>query len=334
MDANFDKQMRQVIFLLAIILLAGLIIGQLAYFVSSFLGSVAMYALLRTPHRYLRRKGWSNTLATSTLMVATLLAFALILGGFSALVYSSASNFDVQIFKVELNNLGDWIFDRWGYNIFSQDVVQKGLGHIGKIVPSIVSTAGSAMTNLIMMLFVLYFMLQDSEPMERGLSEYLPFDPDTNRQLKAEGNNMILANAVGVPLIMVLQILSAGVGYWLFNAGNPVIWGILTGFVGLIPVAGTAIMWLPLAINLMLGGSVGNGVALIIYGALVVANMERVVQLTFLRKKANLYPLVTIFGVILGLQIFGFWGVIFGPLLLSTFFFSVKVYKKEYEKNN
>jgi predicted PurR-regulated permease PerM len=331
MDAKFDKQLRQTIFLLAIILLAGFIVGELKYFFSSFLGAIAMYALLRQPHRYLRRRGWGNTLATSTLMVVAVLAFALILGGFSALVYSTASNFDVQILKMELHNLGDWILSQWGYNIFSQDVVQKGLEQIGKIVPSIVSTAGSAFANLIMMLFVLYFMLQDSEQMERGLNEYLPFDTDTNRQLKAEGNNMILANAVGVPLIMLLQLLSAGIGYWLFNAGNPVIWGILTGFVGLIPVAGTAIMWLPLAINLILGGSVWNGIALIIYGALVVANMERVVQLTFLRKKAHLYPLVTIFGVVLGLQIFGFWGVIFGPLLLSSFFFFVKVYKKECE---
>ncbi|GHT01219.1 AI-2E family transporter [Bacteroidia bacterium] len=330
MDAQFEKQLRRIFFLSGLILMACLIIGELAYFVSSILGAVTMYALLRKPRYYLIRKGWSNTLTTSFLLAATVLSFVLVLGGLSVLVYSTVSNFEAQSIKLELHHLGDWVLDEWNYNIFSQDVVQKGLGLIGKIVPSIISTTGSTLTNLIMMIFVLYFMLQDSDAMERGLNTYLPFDSATNQQLKAEGKNMILANAVGVPLIMVGQMVSAGIGYWLFQAGDPIIWGIISGFVGLIPIAGTAIVWAPLAINLMLGDHFWAGIALIVYGVLVITNIDRLVQMTFLKKKAHVHALVTIFGVILGMQIFGFWGVIFGPLLLSTFLFLVKVYKREY----
>ncbi|MDR0834203.1 MAG: AI-2E family transporter [Candidatus Symbiothrix sp.] len=330
MDAKFDKHLRQIFFLLAIIFLACLIIGELAYFASSVLSAITVYAVLRKPHRHLVQKGWSKGLVSSLLLIATIVFFALVLGGLSILIYSKATSFDVQSLKVELHHLGDWIFNKWGYNIFSQDVVEKGLEQIGKIVPSIVSTTGSALTNLVMMLFVLYFMFQGADEMEHGLNEYLPFDPDTNRELKAEGNNMILANAVGVPLIMFGQMVTSGIGFWVFQAGDPVIWGIISGFVGLIPIGGTLLVWAPLGINLMLGGHIWEGTALLVYGLLVISNVDRLVQMTFLKKKAHVHALVTIFGVILGMKIFGFWGVIFGPLLLATFFFLVKVYKREY----
>jgi len=144
---------------------------------------------------------------------------------------------------------------------------------------------------------------------------------------------MVVSNAVGIPLIMIGQGLTAALGYWLFGAGDPIIWGILTGVFGLIPIIGTAGIWLPLSINLLLGGNIWQGIVLLIYGAGIIASIDNLFRMIFMKKYANVHPLITIFGIIVGMNLFGFWGIIFGPLILSGFLLLIKIYKDEFLSN-
>ena len=107
----------------------------------------------------------------------------------------------------------------------------------------------------------------------------------------------------------------------------------MTSFFGLIPVVGTAGVWLPLSVNLLIGGHIWQGLILIIYGALIISSVDNVVRMVFLKKQANVHPLITLFGVILGMSLFGFWEIVFGPLIISGFFLLVKIYKIEFLPN-
>jgi predicted PurR-regulated permease PerM len=125
----------------------------------------------------------------------------------------------------------------------------------------------------------------------------------------------------------------AALAYWFTGAGDPIVWGLLTGFFGLIPVIGTAGIWLPLAINLLIGDHVWQCVVLIIWGVCVVSTIDNVFRMVFLKKYANVHPLVALFGVILGVNLFGFWGIIFGPLVISGFLLLIKIFHKEFLTN-
>ncbi len=166
--------------------------------------------------------------------------------------------------------------------------------------------------------------------MEKGLEDHLPLSHDSISLLKHETQNMVVSNAIGIPIIMIGQGLIAALGYWALGIGNALVWGVLTGLCGLIPVVGTAIVWLPLAINSFVAGDVWTGVFLILHGSLIISSVDNVSRMFFMKKYADVHPLITIFGIILGMNLFGFWGIIFGPLVISVFLILLKIYRNEF----
>ncbi len=303
---------------------------ELNYFISSLLGAFTLYMLLRSSQKKLESKGWGKTLTTSFLLILTVLIVFVIGGALIGTIYTKLKNFHPQIIIDNINHLHEVILDKTGYNIFSKNVADNAIQSITQMLPNLFSVTGSIITNALMMIFVLFFMLQSSEEMESEIENNLPLSIDSISLLKHETQNMVVSNAIGIPLIIIGQGLVSALGYWILNAGDPFVWGVLTGIFGLVPVIGTAGVWLPLAINLMISGEVWMGVILIIYGILIISSIDNVIRMVFLKKYANVHPLVTIFGIILGMNLFGFWGIIFGPLVISGFMLSIKIYKNEF----
>ena len=115
-----------------------------------------------------------------------------------------------------------------------------------------------------------------------------------------------------------------------------ILWGLLTCVATVIPVVGTSVIWIPLAFYMALAGRWLDAIGLVAYGVIVVAQLDNFIRFLLQKRLANIHPLITIFGVIVGLSIFGFMGIIFGPLLRSLFILFVNIFKKEYldTKNN
>jgi predicted PurR-regulated permease PerM len=137
---------------------------------------------------------------------------------------------------------------------------------------------------------------------------------------------------VGIPAICVVQGLCGFLCYWIAGIKEPGFWGVITGFTALIPVVGTGLVWVPAAVYLLIIGHSWQGVFVIVYGALILGSMDNVVRFVLAKKMADVHPIVTVLGVILGLQYFGFLGLIFGPLLISYFIILLRIYYVEYQK--
>ena len=90
------------------------------------------------------------------------------------------------------------------------------------------------------------------------------------------------------------------------------------------------IVWIPLSIALFVGGDVVNGVGLLIYGTFIIGGVDNVARFLLQKKLADIHPLITVFGVLIGIPMFGFWGVIFGPLILSLFILFFNMYRHEF----
>jgi Predicted permease len=327
---QFNERLKQVLFILVLAFLLYLIVTNLTYFASSFLGGFTLYMILRKPHQYLANKWKNTTVATTFLMFASFIVLAGIGTGIFYLFYGKLRHFHPQGIINGIYNIQDAIQNRFGYDIFSEDVINKALNAMGNILPGIISTTGNVFANLVMMMFVLFFMLQGSTSFVRMMEKAIPLSKDSINLLKQETNSMIIGNAIGIPLIMVCQGVVAAFGYWIFGAGDPLLWGVLTGVFGLLPIIGTGGVWVPLAINLLIGGNIWQGIALLIYGVLAISYVDNFVRMAFMKKMANVHPLITLFGIILGMNIFGFWGIIFGPLIISSFILLFKIYRKEF----
>jgi predicted PurR-regulated permease PerM len=93
---------------------------------------------------------------------------------------------------------------------------------------------------------------------------------------------------------------------------------------------GAALAYVPLAIIFFANGANWQGIAMLIFGFAIIGTVDNVLRFTLLRKLGDVHPLTTVFGVIIGLNLFGFIGLIFGPLLISLFILLLKIYSSEF----
>jgi predicted PurR-regulated permease PerM len=166
--------------------------------------------------------------------------------------------------------------------------------------------------------------------MEKWLNKFIPFKQENINRLAAETRTMVTANAIGIPVISIIQGIVATIGYWIFGVHEIALWGFLTGVFAFFPIIGTMVIWAPLVIYLYAVGLNWQATGLMIYSFAVTGNVDYLTRLTLMRRMADVHPLITVIGVIVGLGLFGFVGIIFGPLLLSYIIVLVKIYMNEF----
>lgn len=306
---------------------------ELIPFIGGLLGAATIYVLLRRQMHYLTQcRKWRRSLAATVLLVEAILCFlvpiSLIVWMFVAKIQHIA--LEPQSIIDPFRHVAELIRDRTGYDILQPSNINYLISLIPKVGQWVLRSIFSFGINIIVLMFVLYFMLIGGYRMEDYFRDLLPFNHSTSRSVMREVHMIVRSNAIGIPLLAVVQGIVAFVGYLVFNAPSPLFWGVLTCFATIIPIFGTALVWLPLAGYMALTGDWGPAIGLLLYGGLVVTHVDNVVRFIMQKKMADTHPLVTIFGVFIGLSLFGFMGVIFGPLMLEMFVFCVNIFKKKY----
>ena len=323
---------RQLLFLAVLIAIGLIIFHQLAFFVGSFLGAVTLYVVLRPLFFNLTEKrGWKPGITSFLLVVG----MSLVVLGLGYLIFeviaSEISSLDTSRLMKSINTLPNRINHWLGYQVITSNLWSQSAAYLTRFFSSILNTTYSFAANIFMMMVILFFMLFHARSMEQKLFSYLPFSGNSLGMIQDEFQNMIYSNAIGIPVVMISQALAAALVYWAVGLNNVVFWAFLTALCGLLPMVGTVIVSLPLGIYLLVGGDIWQGIVVIACGLLIIANVDNLCRIVMMQKIANTHPLIVIFGVILGIPLFGFWGIIFGPLLLSSFLLLIKIYYLEYD---
>lgn len=327
-----EKYWRYSLFVL-IVGLGATIFIELVPFLGGLLGAATIYVLLRGQMWYLsERRHWRRSLAASLLLAESVVLFLIPISlvVWMLVVRIQDITADPQSILTPLKHAADLIDRRTGYDLWQEDNLRTWLGYLPRVGQWIVGSIVDFAFNMIVLLFVLYFMLIGGGRMEDYVREMLPFNRSTGRRVMREIHMIVRSNAIGIPLLAIVQGIVAYVGYLIFGAPSPLFWGVATCFATIIPIVGTGLVWLPLAAYMALDGRWGAALGLCLYGMLVVTHVDNVVRFVMQKKLADTHPLVTIFGVVIGLSLFGFMGVIFGPLMLAMFVFCVDIFKRHY----
>lgn len=335
MPSTFNNRLRQIILLLVIILLAILLLNQLFIFLPGFLGAITLYILLRDSFYYLTiKKRWKKTGTAVLFILGSLVVIALPLYFSIRLISSELS--------VILNNpteliadakiVGQKIFDVTGIQLMNEQNILTFQKQAAAIIPSLLNSSAAILSNFAVMFFLMYFLLVNGREVERFLDRFIPLKEENIDMLSQETKNMIRANAIGIPVLAIIQGIIATIGYWIFGVKDFGLWGFLTGVFSMVPIVGSAVIWAPLTAYLFAIDKTGHAVGLLVYAVVLISNIDYVIRLTLLRKFMDVHPLITVFGVIVGLGLFGFWGVIFGPLLISYFIILIRIYMNEFGK--
>lgn len=332
MTSFHEKYWRYSLFTLIIV--AGIVILlELRPYMGGVLGAATIYVLLRRQlytltHRY----GWRRSIAASLLMTEAVLCFLVPLSLVAWLVVAKVQIVvqDPSMVEQPLLRLAEIIHTHTGYNVWQESNISTLVRALPQWGQWALGAIADFSVNIIVLLFVLYFMLIGGRRMEDYVARVLPFDALLTPHIMHEMLLVVRSNAIGLPILALAQGFVGYLGYWLFGAPSALFWGVVTCFASVIPVVGTALVWLPLALYLAMTGHWASGAGLFAFGCVVITQVDNVVRSLLQKKMADLHPMITIFGVIVGLSLFGFMGVIFGPLLLAMFSLCVDIFKQIY----
>ncbi|KAA6348943.1 hypothetical protein EZS27_003654 [termite gut metagenome] len=321
--------------LIAIVVCVGLIvIVKLGAFLGGLLGAITMYIMLRKSMHYLTGvRRMKSGLAAFILLLGFILC---VLVPLSLIIWMlidrmDDANLNLQTTIGFIKQFANLLEEKTGYNIFDVENLSSSAVMLSKIGQYIMNGIMTFFVNIFVMIFVLYFMLISGKRMEAYIYALLPFSETNKKEVLSEIYLLVRSNAIGIPLQALIQGLIATFGYYIFDVPVPFIFGLLTCFATVIPIVGTAIVWIPLVIYMGLNsGWTTHTAGLFAYAALVLMPVDNLIRFILQKKMADTHPLVTFFGVIIGLSLFGFMGIIFGPLLLSILFLCINIFKKEY----
>ena len=331
--ANFNNRIRQVLLIVILVALAFLLAKELYIFLPGFLGAVTLYILSREWYMYLtEKKKWNKNLSA----LIFLLGFVIIIGLPAYLTVNLMTpkinllfNNQQEVIK-GIKSVSEQLKEWTGQDLLTDNNIQELQKRFANFIPAFLNSTAVILGNLGLMLFVFFFMLKNARQMEKSLGDFIPLRDDNINILAAETKNMVKANAIGIPLISLVQGVFAMIGYMIFGVNDYVLWGFMTGVFAFFPIVGTMIIWVPLVVYLFSTGDTVHGIGLLIYSLLITGNVDYLARITLMRKLGDVHPLVTVLGVIVGLNLFGFWGFIFGPLLVSYFLLLYKIYTSEF----
>ncbi len=331
--ANFNNRIRQIILLIIILLIAFLIVKELYGLLPGFLGAITFYIIGRNAFfNLVEQKKWKKGLTA----MMFILGFVVIIG--IPLYYAVRlvtpkigaifSHSDELMAGVKA--FSERVSAFTGMELMSNENIAAIQSNLTSFIPTFLNSSANILINLLVMIFVLYFMLTSGKQMEKGIHSFLPLSEKSIDELGKETVHMVRANAVGIPLISIIQGITAMIGYWIFGLKDWGMWGFLTGIFAFFPIVGTMLIWLPLDIYLYSQGLNWQATGLLIYSLVVTGNIDYLARITLMKKIGDVHPLITIFGVIVGLKLFGFMGFIFGPLIFSYLIILIRIYTSEF----
>lgn len=300
-------------------------------FMNGILGGFTLYLLLRNFTFWLQTKikpalaVWLVTICITLFILIPLSLFAWALVG-----QVSQMHFDTEAIIRPAWRVIDFIKDKTGFDLLSEKSLEFIVSQASSIGQSVMSGVSDLLVNLAVAIMLLFFMLYEGKNMEHYVSSLLPFDESNKREVLAKVVLMVRSNAIGIPLLAVIQGAISFGGYLLCGAPNPALSAMLTAFASIIPIVGTALVWVPIVAYFLVVGDWMNALVLLGYGGIIISQCDNLIRFILQKKMADVHPLITIFGVVAGLPLFGFMGVIFGPLLVSLFLLFLDMFRKQY----
>jgi predicted PurR-regulated permease PerM len=326
------EKVRQFFFILLLSILGFILFINLKSFIPSFLGAVTFYALMR---KYMKRFLARNWKATSAALLLMLVSFLMILLPVFILINTVSSKIGYVIdHATEITgSVVEFLKNielRIGYHFMNADTIRNLSGMALAELPMVLGATVNSIVALVIMYFLLYFMLVNTNKLEDWLEDVLPLRKDNLLRVRHQMKQMVVSNAVGIPLIAFLQGIAGLILYLILGIKEPLLWFALTAFTSILPLVGSSLTYVPLAIIQMANGETTRGIIILVYGLGVIVTMDNVFRLWLQRRIGNVHPLITLFGVFVGVPLFGFIGLIFGPLLISIFILLMRIYRIEF----
>jgi len=326
----FTYKQRNTINLVIIIALGCLIAYSLQGIFGSILSTLVLYTILRPAFIYLvDKRGLNRRFAAVLLLFTSVIVLILPFYALSSMVINKIQ--ELQSDDIYFKNLLFKLKHLIPLGGDMQKLLEDGLQKVGTwatgLFPTVISGAFNVVLGLLLMYFLLYFMLVCRESFESALVKYAPFREQNAHRFAEEMKNTTFANVVGQGFIALVQGSLLSLSFYVLGYSDPVFWGVITTFISFVPILGPPIIFVPAALIQIANGNNFAGWAMMVFGFVVLINIDNVLRFIIAKKVGNIHPIITVIGVVIGIPLFGILGLVFGPLLLSYFILLVKIYE-------
>lgn len=212
------------------------------------------------------------------------------------------------------------------------EAAQGGAAFLAAQSANILRSIGWLLVSLFIMLFAMFYFFKDANTIIAKIMTLSPLPKKHELELLKKFKEMSHAALYGILLTAIAQGIVGAIGFVIVGIPSAMFWGAAMALFSLVPVIGTATIWLPAGVVLLLTGNIGGGIFLLLYGALIVGTVDNFLRAYIIGEKVKMNQLLTFLAVFGGIGVFGLFGVIFGPLIVALFFAFIHIYEKEYDK--
>lgn len=330
----YSSKQQKLIILVIILCLGAFLAYSLKDIISAGLGAIVIYTLLRNSFiRLINERNWKRPLAALFIIFSSFLVIILPFLILSWMVVNKINYYTNN--TTEITNILNHFSSLFGVDFASDrvvDIISKletwALGSF----PSLVSAILNIFLLISIMYFVLYFMFTQYENFESALLKYLPFKEKNSFLLAEELQKITQTNVIGQGIIAFAQGACVGIGFLIFGLNDPLFWGVLAALLSFVPLLGSALVFIPAGVIALSYQDYFAGIGILVWGLLIVSNIDNVLRLIINKKIANIHPIISIIGVIIGIPMFGILGLVFGPLLISFFILLISIYENKNTK--
>ncbi len=290
------------------------------------------------------KRSWASLLATITVFFCILIPLGVIIAisANQAVTYALQLNHSIARGDIRFDQIiatGQSVLDRFpGHykisDVFQQSEVINALrtitGRVGDFfsssVLSFVQNTAQFLTNVVIFFFVLMYMFQDKDRILAKVTAMSPLYDEHDKVFLERLESTTRSLVKGTFVIALFQGTLGGVMFWALGISAPVFWGVMMMIASLIPM-GSGLIWWPATIILALQGHWFKAVVLGVFGHLVISTVDNLIRAKYLEAdEGKLPPILTLISVLGGIELFGFLGFIYGPLIAMLFLTSVRIY--------
>lgn len=183
---------------------------------------------------------------------------------------------------------------------------------------------------LFLTMYITYFFMIHQKELKEKIVRLLPLGDTKERELIGRFSSMTRATIKGTVIIIGAQAVVAFIFFYFLGVDGALLWSVILGVASLIPVVGSALVWVPVALGFILAGSAAKGIAVLLFGVIILSNLDNVLRPVLVGKSTGVPDVIILISTLGGLSTFGLTGLVLGPVLASLVLVMFDMYEKEY----
>ncbi|MBU0757127.1 MAG: AI-2E family transporter [Nanoarchaeota archaeon] len=309
-------------------------------FLSLIVTSILIAYIFSPIHNLINKKisgkAWSSLIMCIIVTLTVTLPFILLTNPVvtKAPKLISSITSDINISKIQLDSFNDIMHENYGFMIDFSTAINALFTWLADGVQKVVLSVPTLIFNAIIILIFLYYIFKDGKELSILLKLIVPIKKENKKAFIDKIRKITDGIIYGHIIASFVQAIVATIGFLIFGVKGAFLLGFLTLFVAIIPMFGTPLIFAPVGLWMIFTGVksgnfslTGKGIGLIIYGFAVVTTIDNFIKPKIISDQADIHPVVIIIGVFGGLALFGFIGLIIGPLIFSIFTELLKEYR-------